>query len=67
MPPPRIEPATPRLRAFPSNQSAIGADDDKMLKFLQYLFTLRYTTRIMCGVQRDIKKIKINQCLLRVS
>ena len=33
---------TPCFPACPSNHSAIGAVDDLWLKFLQYLFTLRY-------------------------
>ena len=42
MPPPGIEPATPCLPAKLSNRSAIGTVDDRLLKLLEYFFTIRY-------------------------
>ena len=67
MPPPGIELATPCFPAYPSNHSAIGAVEDKWIKLLQYLFTLRYYKNLVWCAKGYIEKENINHCLLTVS
>ena len=66
MPPPGIEPATPRFLACSSNHSAIGGYMDMSLELLQYFLIKRYYKNyVSCA--RDIKKNKNERILFTYS